>query len=462
MKQHFLGFSLLFLALSFSANAQSITGDWQGVLNVAGTELPLVFHIKDSDNILDATMDSPDQNVMNIPVSAITFDDPKLHLEAGNGAIVYEGVLTGDSITGTFRQNGMTLPLNLHKGGIKKNIPVRPQEPKPPFPYKSEDLSFMNKKAGITLSGTLTIPDEGSHFPAVILISGSGPQDRDETLFGHRPFWVIADYLSRNGIAVLRFDDRGTAKSGGNFTTATTADFATDVAAAVEYLKRRKEINAGKIGLAGHSEGGIIAPMVAASNKNIAFIILLAAPGVDGAALLVMQNDALGKAEGLSPEQLAMAKATNEALYKIAINTGNDSLAQRLIREKLSAAMPADVPEARRQQAAEAQAQALTGPWMRYFLANDPAKYLKEVHCPVLALDGTKDLQVPAEKNIEAIKAALGAAGNKRVTTRIFPGLNHLFQEAGTGLPNEYGKIEETFSPQALQFMANWIKKQEQ
>lgn len=460
MKQHFFGLSFLLLIFSCSANAQNIGGDWQGTLEVAGTELPLVFHIKGSGDSLSATMDSPSQNALGIPVSAITFDNPKLHLEAGNGAIVYEGTLSNDFITGTFQQNGMNIPLNLHRGTVKKKVMVRPQEPKPPFPYKSEDLSFPNKKADITLAGTLTIPDKGSNFPAVILITGSGPQDRDETILGHKPFWVIADYLSRNGIAVLRFDDRGTAKSGGDFATATTADFATDVAAAVNYLKSRKDINPAKIGLIGHSEGGIIAPMVASKDKAIDFIVLLAGPGVDGAQLLLMQNEALGKAQGMSAEQLAAAKAVNEALYKIAVGTNNDSLAQQLISEKLMALMPADMTETQRQQAVEAQSKMLTGPWMRYFLSNDPAKYLKQVHCPVLALDGTKDLQVPAEENIAAIKTALAEAGNKQVTTKIFPGLNHLFQDAETGLPDEYGKIEETFSPKALQFMTDWIKKQ--
>lgn len=462
MKQHFLGFSLLLLMFSFSANAQSVTGVWQGALKVAGTELPLVFHIKDSGDTLSATMDSPAQNALGIPVSAIAFDNPKLHLEAGNGAIVYEGTLSNDSIIGTFQQNGMNIPLNLHRGVVKEKAVIRPQQPKPPFPYKSEDLSFPNKKAGITLAGTLTIPNEGSHFPTVILISGSGPQDRDESILSHKPFWVIADYLSRNGIAVLRFDDRGTAKSGGDFSTATTADFATDVAAAVNYLKSRKDISPAKIGLIGHSEGGIIAPMVASKDKSINFIVLLAGPGVDGAQLLLMQNEALGKAQGMSAEQLAEAKAVNEALYKIAVGNNNDSLAQQLISEKLLALMPADMPETQRQQAVEAQSKMLTGPWMRYFLSNDPAKYLQQVYCPVLALEGTKDLQVPAEENIAAIKRALTEAGNKQVTTKIFPGLNHLFQDAQTGLPDEYGKIEETFSPKALQFMTDWIKKQVQ
>ena len=462
MKSYFLGFSLLFLMLSFSANAQSVTGDWQGLLKVAGTEFRLVFHIQDSGDGLNATMDSPDQNASGIPVSAITFENPKLHLEAGNGAIVYVGTLAGDSITGTFQQGGVNIPLNLHRGVVKEKAMVRPQQPKPPFPYKSEDLSFPNKKAGITLAGTLTIPNDKGHFPVAILISGSGPQDRDETILGHKPFWVIADCLSRNGIAVLRFDDRGTAKSGGDFATATTADFATDVAAAVSYLKGRKDIDPNKIGLIGHSEGGIIAPMVAAKDKTIDFIVLLAGPGVDGAHLLLMQNEALGKAQGMTPEQLEDAKTINEALYQIAVETKNDSLAQQLISKKLSALMPTEMPDAQRQQAVAAQAKTLTSPWMRYFLSNDPAKYLQQVHCPVLAMGGTKDLQVPVRENIEAIKATLDEAGNDQVTIKIFPGLNHLFQDAQTGLPDEYGKIEETFSPKALQFMTDWIKKQVQ
>lgn len=462
MKQRFFALSLILLLFSMSANAQSITGDWQGILKVAGTELTLVFHIQNADGELSATMDSPDQNASGIPVSDITFENPNLHLEVGDGAIVYDATLTNDSLSGTFQQNGMNIPLNLHRGAAEEKTAVRPQEPQPPFPYKSEELTFPNKKAGITLAGTMTIPHEDKKFPAVILISGSGPQDRDETLFGHKPFWVIADYLSRNGIAVLRFDDRGTAKSGGDFTTATTADFATDVAAAFSYLKSRDDIDTQKIGLIGHSEGGIIAPMVAAQNKAIDFIVLLAAPGLDGAALLTMQNEAIGKAQGMTAEQLAAAKAANETLYKIAVSDKTDAEAQQLIREKLSALMPSEMPETQRQQAVETQAQMLTSPWMRFFLSNDPAKYLQQVHCPVLALNGTKDLQVPAEANIKAIKSALSKAGNKQVTTKTLPGLNHLFQNTQTGLPTEYGTIEETFSPTALQFMGDWIKKQVQ
>lgn len=448
------------LSLGFiSCKAQDISGDWNGVLDAMGAKLPIVFHVKNEEGALTATMDSPDQHAFGIPTSKITFNDPYFHLEAANGAIVYDGkLMNNDSIKGEFKQSGMRFPLVLKRGSVKEKALNRPQEPKPPFPYKSEEVSFTNLQQDIQLAGTLTLPDSGKDFPAVILISGSGPQDRNETILGHKPFWVIADYLTRKGIAVLRYDDRGTAKSQGDFNTATTADFATDVEAAVQFLKTRKEINPKKIGLIGHSEGGIIAPMVASRDKSIDFIVLLAGPGVDGADLLVMQNRALGKASGMSKEELAKAEKENKRIYRIVLK-GGDKAAMKDTLMAIAAQSGQRNNEAAKKNAA-AQIAQLTTPWMRYFLKNNPADYLKKVKCPVLALDGTKDLQVPAEQNIEAIKKALKEGGNQKVTTKIFPGLNHLFQDAQTGLPQEYGNIEETFSPTALHYMADWIEKE--
>lgn len=445
----------------FSAHAQEITGTWSGILNVQNIQkLTLVFHIKDSAGTFMATMDSPDQHVSGIPVSSLTFENAELHLEVGNGTIVYNGVLNKDSIKGTFQQSGLSLPLVLHKGTVHKKALIRPQRPEPPFPYKSKTVSFVNEKAKIKLAGTLTLPEKGSLFPAVILIWGSGPNDRDETIMGHKPFLVIADYLTRRGMAVLRFDKRGVGKSGGDYKTATTADFASDVEAAVHYLETRQDINHEKIGLIGHSEGGIIAPMVAAEDKKIAFIVLLAGPGFDGARLLLMQEQAIGKASGASAKELKQMQKQNQVLFQLIKNTENpDSLSNKL-SEKIEEALSDNLSQQQKRKITFRKVMELTSPWMKYFLKNDPAKYMKNVRCPVLALDGTKDLQVPAEKNIAAIKKALVEGGNTNVTTKIFPGLNHLFQEAQTGLPSEYGDIEQTFSPKALKWMGNWIQNQ--
>lgn len=460
MKKVFLLLACFSMAI-FSCQAQSVSGTWSGVLKVMGTQLHLVFHIKNSDGTLSATMDSPDQHASDISVSNITFKNPNLHIEVGGGAIVYDGkLMAGDSIEGMFKQSGMELPLTLQKGDYKAKALILPQTPKPPFPYKSIEVTFANPKANIELAGTLTVPDKGTRFPAVVLISGSGPQDRDETILGHKPFWVIADYLSRRGIAVLRVDDRGTAKSQGNFAMATTADFATDVASAVQFLRQRIDINPKKIGLIGHSEGGIIAPMVASQDKNIDFIVLLAGPGYDGADLLVMQNEALGKAAGLSAEQLETAEKINKTIYRMAMRAPNYSVMKEKMTDSLWPLMSANMSRTKFDKFVDETAKEMMSPWMSYFLKNNPQNYLRKVSCPVLALDGTKDLQVPAEKNITAIKKALSEGGNKNVTTRIFPGLNHLFQDAKTGLPSEYGTIKETFSPVALAYMADWIEQQ--
>lgn len=451
-------FFTLFLLSGMAGSAQ-IAGSWNGKLATPMSQLTLVVHIADSAGKYTATMDSPDQNARGIPVSKITFQDNTLYFEVGNGVITYDGTLVSDSISGTFKQSGMSFPLTLRKGSIEAKAHVRPQEPKPPFPYKSENIRFSNPEAGgIQLAGTLTLPEKGSAFPAVILISGSGPQDRNSTVMEHKIFLVIADYLTRHGIAVLRFDDRGTAESQGDFAAATTADFATDVQAAFEYLKDRKEIDTKKIGLIGHSEGGIVAPMVAAKNKEVAFMILLAGPGFTGKEIMAKQNAALARQSGSSPERIDQLVKGNREIYNLIINAKNDATLKEQLIEKISALLPETMTPEQKSEIAHVQAAQMSSPWMKYFLANDPTDYLKKIKIPVLALNGSHDIQVPAEENIAAIKNALQTAGNKKVTTHIFPGLNHLFQHARTGMPDEYIQIEETFAPEVLKFMAEWME----
>lgn len=457
---------LIAFLTSLSLTAQNITGEWNGALKVQGTQLRLVFTITKTDTGISATMDSPDQGAKGIPTTTTTFENSILRITIANAKIEYEGTLGNDNIiVGTFKQGGQSFPMNLSKKAIEKEKLERPQEPIKPYSYYAEDITFENKKAGIRLAGTLTLPQKEGVFPVVILISGSGPQNRDEELLGHKPFLVLADYLTKNGIAVLRYDDRGIASSKGDFKTATTADFATDVEASIAYLKTRKEINKKKIGLIGHSEGGIIAPMVANKSADVAFIVLLAGTGIQGDKLLLLQQKLIAKVSGVSDEDLLKSELTNRKVFDI-VNQSN-SLEQlktdltNYLKHTLKDNPNAEKPEGMSDDdLVKLQVNQIANPWMHYFIKYDPASTLEKVKCPVLALNGEKDLQVPPKENLEAIKKALAKGGNKKVTTKELPNLNHLFQECKTGSPNEYATIEQTFSPTALTEILKWIQVQ--
>jgi len=445
---------------------QNITGQWNGILKVQGTQLRVIFNINKTETGFSSTMDSPDQGAKGIPVTSTSFENQTLKLSVTNLNIEYEGIFGKDNIiVGNFKQAGMSFPMNLSREKIEKQKLVRPQEPKKPYSYYEEEVTFKNANAGITLAGTLTLPSKEGNFPAVILITGSGAQNRDEELMGHKPFLVISDYLTKNGIAVLRFDDRGTGASKGDFKTATTSDFATDVEAGVAFLKTRKEINKKKIGLIGHSEGGIIAPMVANNSKDVAFIVLLAGTGIPGDQLLLLQQELIGKASGLNDENLKKARMINHGAYEVVEKAKTtDQLKVDLtsyIKKSLAEGGNAFKPEGMTEDDfVKLQVSMMISPWMIFFLKYDPAIALEKVKCPVLALNGEKDLQVPSKENLEAIKKALAKGGNKKVTAIELPGLNHLFQECKTGLPAEYATIEQTFSPTALTEILKWIQRQ--
>jgi fermentation-respiration switch protein FrsA (DUF1100 family) len=315
------------------------------------------------------------------------------------------------------------------------------------------DVVVRNAGAGIELAGTLVLPAGAGPFPAVALATGSGAQNRDEELLGHRPFRTIAEYLAGRGIASLRCDDRGVGASGGNFQASTTYDFASDARAAIAFLAARPEIDAHHIGLVGHSEGGLIAAIVGAEDPTLSFIVLLAGPGLRGDRLLLAQNAALASASGMGAEAIAAANALNARLYGIAAKNEEPAAIRTELVAALSEAMGGAIPKA----AAERAADQLLSPWIRAFLALDPAEYLSKVRIPTLALNGTKDLQVPAEANLAAIGGALEAAGNKAYRLVRLEGLNHLFQRAGTGLPQEYASISEDFAPEALAALGDWI-----
>jgi len=445
----------------------SIEGIWQGNLKVPGTELRIVFKIsKNPEGTLTATLDSPDQGVTGIPVEEVIFEDNTLRLEVKSAGAVFEGKVSEDFlvIEGEWKQSGQILPLTVKR--VDKAVEIfRPQVPKKPYPYIEEEVVYENKEAGITLAGTLTLPPGKGPSPAVLLISGSGPQDRNETIYNHRPFLVLADYLTRQGIAVLRVDDRGVGESTGDFSQATSVDFASDVLAGIEYLKTRKEINPEQIGLIGHSEGGLIAPMVAVKSPDVAFIILMAGTGLTGEEILYLQGALISRAMGVSEEDITKNRQFNENIFSL-IKEEKD---EKTIEEKLRQMFMDDWAELNEEEKSrigdpevflKAQLQSLLSPWLKFFLTYDPKPTLSKVKCPVLAINGEKDLQVPPKENLSAIEEALKAGGNQNYTIKELPGLNHLFQTAQTGLPAEYAKIEETISPVALKIISDWILEQ--
>jgi pimeloyl-ACP methyl ester carboxylesterase len=462
--------AILLMPMVLTARMQadtSVVGTWQGALEVGGTKLKVVFHIARTDSgTLAGTLDSPDQGAMGIPLGKITLtcDSITIAIPAVGGG--YAGRFTGDrsSISGDWSQLGGRAPLRLDRLSPTAEVEMkRPQEPVPPYPYKEEEVSYENERQGNKLSGTLTLPDSGAPFPAVILITGSGPENRDEEIFGHRPFLVIADYLTRRGIAVLRADDRGVGGStGGRWDSYTTADYATDVVSGIEYLKGRKDIDPKRIGLVGHSEGGIIGPMVAAQSKDVAFVVMLAGTGYRGDRIIVEQMKLEEEVDGVPAAKVERDARQFEKEISIVESGADSSAIAGQLRDYLSSTYSEWGAEFKKNgvdstKVIEAQIQSLNSAWFRYFLTYDPARTLERVKCPVLAMDGTLDLQVPGKENLDAIEKALKRGGNKDYTIKLMPGLNHLFQDAKTGSEKEYAQIEETFSPAALKVMGDWI-----
>lgn len=454
-------FSLLclFSFVSNIANAQDITGQWTGILKEA--QLRLVFNIIKTDTGFITTMDSPDQGVKDIAVTNTSFDNKTLKLVIPNAQIEYTGILKDDFITGTFKQNGQSFSMNLSKEKLGKKISNRSQEPVKPYPYYTEEISFKNKNKTL-IKGTLSLPSKEGSFPVAILITGSGPQNRDEEIMGHKPFLVIADYLTRNGIAVLRYDDRGVGLSEGDFSGATTLDFAEDAESAIVYVKSRKEIDVKKIGLIGHSEGAIVASIVASRSADIDFIVLLAGTGMPGYKVLLQQQELIANAAGISKEEIEKSKEINSKIFQLITNSKDTQKLKVDIERELKASLeklPIDIKSSQlRNEDISGQTDQLTTPWMRFFLNFDPSTVLEKVNCRVLAVSGEKDLQVAPRENLSAIQNALHK-GNDKATIVLFPNLNHLFQNCNTGLPNEYGEIDQTFSSDVLNEITRWIKK---
>ena len=465
-------FTLLGFLMMGGLYAQDIAKTWYGTLNIQGTELHVVLNITKTGDGYTTTMDSPDQGMKGMTTDKTSFSANQLVIEASKLMLVYTGTFSAESntITGIFKQGPNSLPLTLSNTAPepKKVVPpeIRPQDPKD-FPYQQEDVTFDNVQAGIQLSGTLTLPASGKAKQIVVLISGSGPQNRNEEIvqFNHRPFLVWSDWLTRNGIAVLRYDDRGIGKSKGIYKTATTADFASDAEAAVRYIKSRADLKGLKIGLIGHSEGGLIAPIVANEDKAVQFIVLLAGPGIPIDSLLVEQNADQGRLAGAAADMITMSSVTNKVLYSavkkygrlqdVAFQSKIDSVMREALKSYPSAAFGGRSVD---QVVSESKIQ-VSQPWFKYFVGMDPGMELKHVQCPVLALNGTLDSQVRSTTNLAGIKSSLQQAGNKKFQVLAMPGLNHLFQKANTGSVSEYKEIVETVNPDALRKVSDWILK---
>lgn len=466
MKRAWLQISLAGIACAASAAMAQVEGHWLGSLQISGLSLRIALEVtRAADGTFITTMDSLDQGVFGIKVAKTAFDAPSraFKFEAPNLAATYEGILSSDGkkISGKFTQAGVDRELIFERQTSKPTL-ERPQTPKGPFPYKEEEVSYENKSAGIKIAGTLSLPTGDGPFPAVLLLTGSGAQDRNESIMGHKPFWVIADYLTRRGIAVLRVDDRGVGGTGGNLMESTSSELADDALAGVEFLRSRKEVDAKRIGLIGHSEGGIIGPLAATRSSNIAFVVMLAGTGVPGEEILYMQGGLIAKVMGATDEQIAEQISGQKEIF--AILKSEKPLEEKrsevvaVLRKRVEA-----LPEEQRKSLGNVDAYVMmqtmqvANKWFVHFVSYDPRPVLKKLSVPVLVLNGELDLQVPAAQNLPEIHRCLEEGGNSDYTIIKFAGLNHLFQSTKTGSPTEYGTITETISPQVLGAIGDWI-----
>jgi len=459
------------IALSqvFSQNHNPFfTGYWYGLLEFQGSELILTFELKEEGDSLSGTLNSPLQGANGIPINKVIAGQDSLQIFIKTLGANFKGRLSeNDSlIEGIFSQAIFKIPLKFQKTAELFTL-KRPQEPQPPFDYIEEEVVFENKRASIKLAGTLTLPNTTGTYPAVILITGSGPQDRNEEILGHKPFLVIANYFTQRGIAVLRYDDRGIGKSGGVFATATSMDFATDVEAAVSFLRTHPHINTAQIGLLGHSEGGMIAPIVAARDKNISFIIMLAGPAITGEQILLTQIERIMALENTDEKAIKMLLKDSKKIYRILRKEPNNKKAAEGIRKyfaKRAKKMSADeqLIYGYTKQAVESKIMAMNSPWFRYFLTFDPEDYLRRVDCPTLAVFGDKDVQVLSEPNIKALERIIKKYKKDNFKIKSYPDKNHLFQNAQTGSISEYALIEETISVDVLDDMVKWIREKTQ
>jgi dienelactone hydrolase len=441
-----------------------IVGVWSGAIDAMGKLLGISITFRTKGGDLKATIDIPEQNATGITLNNVKFDSSKLHCElpAGRGVAIFDGTMLGDSIKGMFTQAGITGSFYLARGGLTKKA----EEVEEIVPYKKEEVIFYDDS--IKFAGTLTLPPTKGPHPAVVMITGSGPQNRDEELFGFKPFKIIADHFTRNGITVLRYDDRGVGGSGGNTLQSTTADFAKDALAAIHFLQSRSDINPKQIGLCGHSEGGIVAPLAASQSTDVVFIICIAGTGVDGRTLLLAQEEAIMHADSASEEKIQKALKSSKLIYELMVSGKDLDEVRKEFRasvvDQLNSMTEVQRKAITNQEefikiGVEARIASLQSPWFKFFLTYDPALALKKVKCPVLALFGELDTQVPAELNKKAMESPLKKAGNKDYTFKVIPRADHLFLLAKTGSPSEYASLKKEFVSGFLDTISDWILK---
>ena len=443
---------LMILGISVQVSAQVINGPWKGELSFGSNQLNLVFHIQaDKAEQYTCKMDSPDQGAKGIP-AAITVTTDSIRITVAAIGASYEGRISEKRIEGQFKQSGMSFPLTLEPGSVELK---RPQTPQTPYPYRTEEITFINPEDNAQFSGTLSYPlnyDEAkaASIPVVLLVTGSGQQNRNEEVFEHKPFAVIADYLARRGIATLRYDDRGVGQSQRGSLAITTYTNMQDVAAGLDYLK--KNYRFGRVGVLGHSEGGCIAFMLGARQKAD-FVISLAGGGIPGDSVIVTQNHAMLLQNGTPPKTADdYCNVLREVFhYKIAHSQATHP---QQVLDSLTASVKAKLPDGAKQKLLAILTR--QDPWIDYFIAYDPADDIAHCQCPVMAINGSRDMQVDPNLNLNAIRQYLPS--NPQNLVQEYVGLNHLFQNCTTGSPMEYNKIEETIEPKVLQDIVNWIK----
>ncbi|MCU7494153.1 MAG: hypothetical protein HF314_07665 [Ignavibacteria bacterium] len=451
----------LFLG-NLQAQNQSAAGYWKGTLSVAEMKLNIAITIRNSADNFNGNIDIPEQNAMGVPLSKFQLTGSSIHFELETPGkpgrlATFDGIILDSLLEGTFSQAGV-------KGSFLLKRTLDPSSAEKSLPYKQEEVSFEN--GDIRISGTLTHPGSIS-APAVILISGSGQQNRDEDIFGFKIFKVIADYFTRGGIAVLRLDDRGIGQTGGDAVNSTTADFASDIESAVNFLKTRNDIDKSHIGLMGHSEGGLIAPMVASKRSDIAFIICMSGVGLKGDSLIMSQFYYSLKNSGVSQKIFNEQSALQRKILKAAKSNDWTEITSELKElfahdyDKLQDHIKKQMPPREKylDNVVAGRLAQVKSPWFRYFISIDPSLYFEQVKCPVLMMFGDKDRQVFAEENKDAMIRALEKGGNKMYTVKIFTGANHLYQNARTGDVLEYSSLPKEFVPGFLHYTLDWIKQ---
>ena len=449
----------LFLSLSATCLAQSPCGDWYATLKAA--DLQLVFHITKDKKNHKVTIDSPKQKAFDIPAEISLLKGNRLKVEMKNIGFVFEGVYYADSIAGVFQQGAIIENMTFYKEAKQNNKPKRPQNPKPPFSYDIEEVKFMNLQDSFYLSGTLTLPKNSNQTPAIVLISGSGPQNRDEEIMGHKPFWVLADYLTNIGYAVLRYDDRGTHASGGDYASATTLDFALDGQSAIEYLKGRDDIDSNKIVVIGHSEGGLICNILGARVKNLSGIVSLAGTSIRGDSILQIQTRLISESNNTSEKELEITQEYNREIFKAIVTSLSISQAKtelEKISKRWTKVMYKNdiIKRNEKKEVINSVSETMLNPWMYEFVKYSPSEDIKNLDCNVLVLIGSKDIQVTSKENIEGYKKLL-PKNRKLQTVKELPGLNHLFQKCSLCTISEYGELEETFSMDAMEEIRDFL-----